>query len=207
MYAALSETIKYRLIKELRDFWALDPKYKDSLSPNIQGKYSFEERPQQAIILKSSSGSPIQFSADHFQGTVVSYCHLAKVYGQRGTSIEWVKEDALAIKKNSGDFPSAAGIYYIEVSEEDYTYRGVPGKYLVFYVDPLLQVLDDQPTQMDATTYQLSQNSFHPGSLRVFEMPGNIPLYEDVNYSADSDTGEIVLTAPLPSGISLSVDY
>jgi len=203
----LSDAIKERLLGELREFWSKDPKYKDSLTPNIQGKYSFEERPQQAIVLKSTSANPQRFSADNFQGVVVSYCSLYKAYGKLGTSIEWVREDSRAIQKNNGVFPTAAGIYYIEVRREPYNWRGVTRDYLVFYVDPLLSVVDEHPLQIDPRTYTLTQSGFHPGSLVVYEMPGNLPLYEGVNYSADSDTGEIILAQPMPSKTYLSVDY
>ena len=203
----LSEAIKRRMLLELRQFWALDPKYKDTLAPNIQGKYSFDERPQQFIVLKSVSANPIRFSADNFQGTVVSYCHLTKVYGKNGTSIEWVREDGRAIQKAGGDFPSGPGVYYIEVRREDYSFEGVPRQYLVFYVDPLLQVIDETPTQMSTVIYDVSQGKFQDGSLVVYEMPGNLPLYADINYKADPDTGRITLVEALPSGVSLSVDY
>lgn len=203
----LSEAIKRRMLLELREFWAKDPKYKDSLVGNIQGKYSFDEQPQQFIVLKSTSATPIRFAADNFQGTVVSYCHLTRVYGHEGTSIEWIKEDGRQIQKNGGAFPSPAGIYYIEVRREIYDWQGVPEEYLVFYVDPLLEVIDERPIQIDPTTYDVVAGKFHPGSLVAYEMPGNLPLYEGINYAADPDTGRISLTRPLPSGTYLSVDY
>ena len=207
MYANLSESIKRTLIGELRRFWSKDPKYRDTLVDNIQGRYSFEARPQQAIILKSTSANPIMFGADHYQGAVLSYCHLVRVFGQEGTSIEWVREDALAIQANNSYFPTPAGVYYIEVLKEAYSYRGVPGEYLVFYVDPLLEVVDEAPIYIDPLTYEVSAGKFHPGSLRLFEMPGNIPLYENVGYIADSSTGRITLVEPSASGTFLSVDY
>jgi len=207
MYANLSESIKRRMLLELRQFWSKDPKYRDFLVHNIQGRYSFEERPQQAIILKSTSANPIMFAADHYQGVIVSHCHLARVFGKSGTSIEWIREDGLAIQDNSSTFPSAPGVYYIEVLSETYSYGGVPGEYLVFYVDPLLDMLDENPTLMDPLTYEVSAGSFHPGSLQVYEMPGNIPWYSGINYQADADTGRIILTEPLSSGTYLSVDY
>lgn len=207
MYSVLSEGLKYRLLKELREFWAKDPKYRDSLVPNIQGKYSFEERPQQAIILKSASGSPVIFSADHFQGTVLSYCHLVKVYNKPGTSLEWVREDSRAIRKNQGEFPSLPGLYYLEVRTEDVDYMGEVGPHLVFYVDPLLDVVDERASRIDPRTYELTQGGYHPGSLRLYEMPGNTPLYEGVQFSADPTTGQIQLTEPLPPKTYLSVDY
>lgn len=207
MYAVLTEGIKRRMLLELREFWAKDPKYKDTLTNNIQGKYSFDERPQQAIVMKSASATPTKFSADNFQGVVVSYCSLYKAYGKLGTSIEWVKEDRRAVQKNDGVFPSLPGIYYIEVRAETYTWKGVPGTYLVFYIDPLLSVVDEEPLQTDPRTYELSKGSFHPGSLVLWEMPGNLFLYENINYSADPATGLIKLTKPLPANTSLSADY
>ena len=207
MFANLTEALKRRMIQELRAFWSKDPRYRDSLVDNIQGRYSFKERPQQAIILKNASASPFQLSADHYQGTVISHCHLTKVYGQQGTSIEWVREDARAIAANQGVFPSPAGIYYIEVLNEEVIYRGVKGEHLVFYVDPLLEVMDERAVQLEPRVYGLSADSFHAGSLQVYEMPGNLVLYEGVNYEADPATGRITLASPLPPGSTLSCDY
>lgn len=231
MYAVLSENIKRRFIMELTEFWAQDPKYRDSIQ--IQGKYSFDESPQQAIIVKNSSQTPFQLSADHYQGMVVAYAHLAKVYGKPGVSIEWIKDDSRAIQRNGGIFPTPSGIYYIEVKQEGVDWNNVPGGWgpnigecpppgspadtgptgtgqsygMCFYVDPLLSALDERPMVLDQTTYQLSHGAFHPGSLQLFEMPGNLPLFEGVNYTADATTGIITLTAPLPTGTSLSADY
>jgi hypothetical protein len=207
VFANLTEALKRRMIQEIRYFWSKDPQYRDSLVPNIQGRFSFEERPQQAIILKGQSATPFQLSADHFQGTVVSYCHLTKVYGQQGTSIEWVRENGTAIQSNDGAFPSAQGIYYIEVRAEMINVRGVPEEKLVFYVDPLLEVIDERATMLDPRLYEVSAGSLHPGSLRVYEMPGNIMYYEDVNYRVDPTTGQITLSTPLAPGTYLSVDY
>lgn len=207
MFANLTEALKRRMIQEIRQYWAQDPKYRDSLVPNIQGKFSFRERPQQAIILKSQSASPLQLAADHYQGAVVSFCYLTRVYGQRGTSIEWVRENAVAIQKNNGTFPSAPGVYYIEVRSEVIDVRGVPKEKLVFYVDPLLEVIDERATMLEPLLYEVSAGSFHPGSLRVYEMPGSIPYYDNVNYTADPTTGRIKLESPLAANTYLSVDY
>lgn len=207
MFANLTEALKRRMIQEVRYFWSKDPQYRDSLVPNIQGRYSFEERPQQAIIMKGQSASPFQLSADHFQGTIVSYCYLTKVYGQQGTSIEWVRENGTAIRANGGAFPSPPGVYYIEVRAEEVDVRGVPEERLVFYVDPLLEVIDQRATMLTPLLYEVAAQSFHPGSLRVYEMPGNILYYDGVNYTADPTTGQITLAKPLANGTYLSVDY
>jgi hypothetical protein len=207
VFANLTEALKRRMIQEVRYFWSKDPQYKDSLVPNIQGRYSFEERPQQAIIMKGQSATPFQLSADHFQGTVVSYCYLTKVYGQRGTSIEWVRENGPAIQANNSNFPSAPGVYYIEVREEEVDVRGVPEQRLVFYVDPLLEVIDEKPIALSSLLYEVSAGSIHPGSLRVYEMPGNIPYYDGVNYTVNNTSGQITLARPMRPNTYLSVDY
>ena len=175
MFANLTEALKRRMIQEIRYYWGQDPQYRNTLVPNIQGKFSFKERPQQAIILKSQSASPYQMAADHYQGAVVSFCYLTRVYGQRGTSIEWIRENAIAIQANNGAFPSAAGVYYIEVRAEVIDVRGVPKEKLVFYIDPLLEVIDERATMLGPRLYEVSAASYHPGSLRVYEMPGSIP--------------------------------
>jgi len=207
LFVNLTEGIRRRLLQELREFWSYNAKYRDSLVPNIQGKFSFKERPQQAIILKNASANPMQLSADNYQGTVVSYCHLTGVFDQPGLAIEWVREDGRAIRDNDGVFPSPPGIYFIEIRKEEATFRGVVGEHFVFYVDPLLEVYDETPSPLGPRLYEVSSQAFHAGSLRVFEMPGSLPLYEGINYTADAATGQITLAAPLRRGTYLSVDY
>ena len=182
------------MILELRRYWAYHPKYRDIVE-HIQGKYSFRERPQYGIVLKNSSANQVQLSADNFQGTVVSYIHLAKVENYPGLAIEWVREDGRAILDNGGIFPSSAGIYYIDITEDN-----------EFYIDPLLDVKNESVTMIDASNWQL-QHPFVEGTLAIYEMPGNLPLYATTNYTADSGTGEITLVNPLPDNTFLSADY
>lgn len=207
MFNFLTEAVKTRLLHELRRYWSYNPNYKDTLVPNIQGKYSFKERPCQAIILKGVSANQVRLSADNFQGTVVSHCHLVGVDNFPGTSIEWVTEDARAIADNGGVFPSPPGIYYIEIKKEMVEMGGVPTERFVFYVDPLLSVVDETPMQMSPSQWQLQNGAFHPGSLRLFEMPGPIPLVEGVNYTADPSTGDITLNRPVSGKRWISADY
>ena len=207
MFANLTEAVKRRFIQELRDFWSFDPRYRDSLVNNIQGKYAFPERPQMGIVLKGSSATPMQLSADNFQATVVSYCHLARIFNHPGLSIEWVREDSLAIQKNNGVFPSKRGVYYIEVRQESIELQGFQTTALVFYVDPLLDVVDEAPIKVGNFRYTLRNGSFHPGSLRVYLMPGNVPLTENVDYTADPETGAITMARAYGPTDFLSVDY
>jgi hypothetical protein len=200
VYFYMTEQIQRLFIQELRSYWMYHPKYSDIVD-NIQGKYSFEERPQFGIVIKNSSGNQAQLAADNFQGHVHSYILLAHVDGYPNLSIEWVVEDTQAIRNNGGLFPSPPGIYYIDFCDD----LGNPTDQ-AFFVDPLLNVQDETVLKVNDTQYQL-QHSFLEGTLRLYRMPGNIQLYEGPNFSSDSSTGEIVLVEPLEEGEFLSADY
>jgi len=194
VYYRLTEAIKRRFILELRRYWSFHPKYPD-LPDNIQGKYSFQERPQYGIVLKTSGGNRVDLSADNFVGTVNSYVYLTMVKGYSGFAIEWVREDAVAIQNNNGYFPSPPGVYYIELTEDN-----------EFYVDPLLDVTNEMATVVNETEIQL-QNIALSGTLHLFEMPSQWLLQEGINYTYDSDTGIITLLQPLNKDTYLIVDY
>ena len=206
MYHFLTEATKRLIIDELRRFWQYHPKYKDIVE-HIQGKYSFRERPQYGIVLKTSSATPLRLSADNFLGTISSYVYLTGVQEHPGLSIEWVREDARAIQDNQGAFPSPPGIYYIEVRESETRrppYSKEPS--YEFYVDPLLDVVDESLQKVSSFVWQ-TQHPFVRGTLRLYEMPGSIAYVEGVNYTADPTTGNITLTNPLLSRQWLSADY
>ena len=203
MFFQLSSALKRRFIEELKRYWSLHPKYRDDLPNNIQGKFSFDERPQHGIIVKAGSGNRVDLSADNYIGVVESYCYLTRVQNKPGLSLEWIREDARAIQNNQGKFPSPPGIYYVDVQEES-------GKQ-VFYVDPLLEIFHEPVSLLNDTQGQLQQPPL-PGSLRLFEMPSGFRLVEGVNYTLDSGTdgnltGGVTLTHPLTGGRWLQADY
>lgn len=193
MFYRLTEALKRQFILDLRRYWSQHPAYPD-LIDNIQGKYSFKERPQYGIVVKTGSASKVQLSADNFIGHVESYVLLADVPDYPGLSLEWVKEDSIAIQNNNGVFPSPAGAYFIEITGEG-----------EFYIDPYLDVHGESPMQTSDTVYVLMSAPYR-GSLRLFEHPSGSLLKEGVDYTFQSPT-EIVLTNPLPSNIRLSADY
>jgi hypothetical protein len=201
LYYFLTEAVKTRFLMELRRYWSYHPKYRNIVD-NIQGKYSFKQRPCNGIVLKTSSANQVQLSADNFQGTVHSFAHLAKVENYPGLAIEWIREDGRAIQDVSGQpyFPSPPGIYYIDLPTAT-----------EFYIDRLLDVWDEQLLQVDAVTYR-AQNAWLEGTLQVYEMPGNLELYEGTNFDVvrDADgnpTGDLTLYESLPAGTYLSADY
>ena len=203
MYYQLTAALKRRFIEELRRYWSYHPKYRDTLVKNIQGKFSFDERPQHGIIVKTSGGNRVDLSADNYLGVIESYCLLTRVKNKPGLSVEWVREDARAIQDNGGRFPSAPGFYYIDIVEEDGS--------LVFYVDPLLNVFHEPVTLLDPSTAQLLQPPVK-GSLRLYEMPSGFKLVEGVNYTLDTDangkpTGGITFLTPITGNRWLQADY
>lgn len=199
MYFRLTAALKERFILELRGYWASHPRYQD-LVENIQGKYSFKERPQHGMIIKTSSANRVDLSADNYLGVITSYVYLARVKNYPGVALEWVREDSVALQNNQGVFPSKPGVYYIELTEDT-----------EYYVDQLLDVFQEQVLLTDPTHAMLQ----HPpleGTLRLFEMPSTFQLFEGTNYTLVRDgsglpTAEIVLTQPVTGGRYLIADY
>ena len=199
MYFTLSEALKRRFIYELQRYWQYHPRHRDIVN-SIQGKFSFEERPQRGIVVRAAGGNRFDLSADNYVGMLQSYVYLTKVSRYPGLAVEWVREDSVAIQDNDGHFPSAPGVYFIELTEDE-----------EFYVDPLYDVRGEVVTEVNATTYQL-QNAPLAGTLRLFEMPAAYRLFEGTNYTLTLDaqgkpTGEIVLNQALTGGRTLSADY
>ena len=134
-------------------------------------------------------------------GTVQSYVFCAKIPGYTNTSLEWVREDSIAIRACRGRFPSAPGVYYCEITDLN-PKTGVAR----MYVDPLLQVRDERPFLVSASEAVL-MNVPYEGSLRLYELPGSILLQPGTDYTIGSDGMTITLTNPLLPKLSLSADY
>lgn len=205
MYYFMTSAIKRKFIEELRRYWADHPKYPELVN-NIQGKFSFSSRPLQGIIVKNSGGTRVDLSADNYVGVVKSYTYLTRAKGKPGHALEWVREDAVAIQRNQGKFPSSPGIYYIDVMDDP----DQEGEH-IFYVDPLLNVFQEQVALLTPTTAQLGQPPLE-GTLRIFEMPSGSMLYEGSNYTLDlgpdgKPNGGLTLIQPITGGRWLQADY
>jgi hypothetical protein len=193
VFYLLSEGLKRRFVLELRRYWAYHPRFRDIVE-NIQGKFSFEERPQYGIIVKTGGGSHVNMSADNYRGQVNSYVYKALFQNHPGVFVEWVREDSVAIQRNNGVFPSPPGVYYIDLVEDD-----------EYFVDRLLDVYHEQVTLLNGTEGQL-QHAPLAGSVRLYEMPSGFLLTEDTNYTIDA-SGAITLMRELNTGQWLSADY
>lgn len=199
MYHVLTQHLSRLLLLEMRRFWSFSPQY-PKLVESIQGKYSFRERPQQGIILQNVSSNVVPMAADNFMGTISSYVTLANVQNYPGMFLEWVREDVTAIQRNGGVFPSAPGVYYIEIQE-------VWKDRFTYHIDALLDVQNDYVCMVNATTGRLSRGAALPGSLRLYLSPGYILLKEGVNYTVDYEKGLVFLLHSLADGDSLFADY
>jgi hypothetical protein len=171
-----------------------DPRFPE-LTDKIQGKYSFKERPQYGIVIRTGSANKVTLGIANFQGVVHSHVALAPVENYPGLAIEWVREDGRAIQDNNGEFPTPPGIYYIELTDTD-----------TFYIDPLYDVRDEAIIMTDPSN-GLLEHPFLTGTLRIYEMPSGFQYIEGANYTANPTTGEIVLTQPLGEGLYLVADY
>jgi hypothetical protein len=191
MFHHLTMSVRDRMISELKQYWAGHPRY-ESLAANIQGKYSFEERPQFGMVVKTTGASNMSLSPDNFIGTLKGYACLAKVMGKKGTSIEWLREDP-SIKPE-------AGVYHIKVLKN--TQEEDPNAFL-FEIQRYVHQRETNLLFTDPTTIELNDTPVE-NSLRVIEYPSNRSLGSD-EYQLQGST--ITLAEATGKGLSLSVRY
>lgn len=205
MYGNLTSALIDRFIEEIRGLWSEHPKYPD-LSENIQGKFSFKSRPQRGMVIKTTGGSNVRLSPDNFQGTVMSYVSMAAVPNKPSLSLEWVKEDSIAISKNNNVMPTPPGVYYITITKSNINQIGATYGMHEYVITPNYEIIDEAVI-MEDNLRGFVERPFIEGSIKLVEMPSNYTMVYGVDYTADPETGEIVLTEPLESRMYLSADY
>lgn len=201
MYYYLVNSLKRRLILELKDSFARHPIY-SKITPFIQNRFSFKERPQFGLVIKGSNANKVQWSPDNFVGTVQSHVMLADV-GQPSHPLEWVREDLKCIEKNDGMFPTVPGIYFIEIL----TVPTNPGEVGTFAIDPLITAEDEAVLRFQSgieREAQLQQEP-SPGTLRLWQ-DRNLLLIEGTDYNLLSE-GKIELLKSFPATTELTADY
>jgi hypothetical protein len=202
MYFYLVQSLKRRLVLELKDSFAAHPIY-EKIVPYIQNKYAFSERPQFGIVIKGSSANKVSLSADNFIGSVFSHVMLAYV-GQPAHPLEWVREDISCLRENGDRMPIQPGIYYMEILTVPETAQGQG----TFVLDPLLTVTDEAVLYFETGLEQEAQLQRLPvpGTLRLWENRRFL-LIEGTHYRLDYETGRIeFLTRSNPNSI-LTADY
>jgi hypothetical protein len=201
LYYYLVHSLKRRLILELKDSFGRHPIYR-KITPFIQNRFSFTERPQFGIVVKGSSANKVALSADNYVGVIQSHVMLAYV-GQPAYPLEWVREDLKTVQKMGG-MPTAPGVYYIEILKAP-TDAGEQG---VFIVDPLLTVTDEPVLMFQTGIEREAQLQQVPvrHTLRLYENR-NYLLRENTDYTVDYETGAIQLLTSFGAGSTLSADY
>lgn len=208
MMSWLTNATKRRLIGDLRQILYAHPRYRSD-SQNVVNKFSFKERPQRGIVVSGTAADRIGLSSSDYIGRLTSFVMLTPYQDFPGTTIEWVREDFPLLERYSKRrdiFPSPPGAYLIEVRSLPDKTRNVPGKftvkpYLTVNGEPLL-VLSD-PAGAEA---QITHIPLYEGALRLW-LNGRRPLLQDVDYSVDWATGQIVFLKPLPPDAVVDADY
>lgn len=195
MFAHLTLAVRDRIIHELREFWADDPRY-PMLSNNIQGKYSFEERPQFGMVIRTGGASNIVLSPDNFIGTVLSTVSLARLkefkpYG----SVEWAKEDSMS----STNTP---GVYVIKIFDDPSA--NVKGHSFHAYAHRYERRIEASPMVIGREIHLLDAPL--EGSLRLIEYP-SMRLVRKAEYELNNETGVVTLAEDLPSGFKIEARY
>ncbi len=202
MYFYLINSVKRRFLLELQDSFSKHPVYQ-KIVPKIQTRYSFKERPDFGIVLKSSSANKVQLSADNFLGTVASHVMLAYV-GEPVYPIEWVREDTRAIELNNDVMLTPPGVYYIEILSAPENSND-PG---TFALDPLYTVTDDPVLRFQSGIEREAQLERVPvqGTLRLWENRRFL-LTEGTHYTVDYSNGAITFITRFNQNSTVTADY
>lgn len=159
MFHHLTLAVRDRVIKELRSFWNDHPRYPD-FAKNIQGKYSFDERPQFGMVVRTGGANNVVLSMDNFLGTLEGYVYIASFPGKPYGSVEWVKEDVYGTRE--------PGVYHITVAEGTSLDPSVVEH--DFYIQKYLRVSEEPPIFSAPNVIELSGLPIE-GSLRIIEYP------------------------------------
>lgn len=205
----LTNPVKERVIRELKTILYNHPRYRED-SESVQNKFSFKERPQRGIIVDGVSAERVRLSSDNYMGSLSSFCMLTWADEKPSShSIEWARENFQALEKISATrsvFPSAPGVYTIEVTRVPDKARNTPGE---FTLDSMLDEDDEELIVFQDsadTSAQLSRENIYPGSLRLW-LDKYTLLIPDVDYSVDYATGAIQFLRPVPVHRSVIAHY
>lgn len=141
------------------------------------------------ISVQTGGGDPVQMSADNYKGIDRSYVTLARIPERPGLSVEWVREDQIAIRKNEGVMPSQSGVYYVEV-----TAHNPDTGYGEIMIDPILNVTNEETVMTSSTEGTIAFPSVGR-SLRLYESPSNRQLIEGQDFTLTGQS--FALSSPI----------
>lgn len=201
MYFYLLSSLKRRLIHELRESFGRHPVY-SKITPFIENKFAMNERPNFGIVVKNTSVSPVQLSAQNFIGNVQSHVMMAYL-NEPSHLLEWVREDLGRVNSNGGVMPLAAGVYYIEclTAPQNEADEGT------FVIDPLITVPEEPLILVRGGNYPEAQLQNIPAekTLRLWENRDYL-LVEGTDYVVSAE-GQITFLTPLREGSRIAAEY
>jgi hypothetical protein len=199
-YYWLINATKRRLIEELRDSFEKNP-YFSKMSAFIQDKYTFEERPQQAIIVKGSSSDRVILSPQNFIGTMHSYIMKATIGSYPAIFIEWIREDTIAIQRNNHVFPTPPAIFLVQLLAVD----ALMAKGQI-QVERVRSIIDEPLITFETGTETTATLADEPmnGSIKLFTSNAYF-LIEGEDYTVEAQV--ITFTTPFQAGTSIIADY
>ncbi len=190
MYHNLTLQVRNLIIEQLKQHWADHPRYPE-MSHFIQAKYSFEQRPQFGMVVKTSGASNIQLSAQNYIGEVQGYCLAAQTINSNKTSsIEWVKEHPLPSRV------ADHGIYILDINETETNSR-----LFNITMTQYKKRKETDPAFTNPTTIELLGTPVQ-NSLKIIEYPSRMNF---TDYTRNGTT--LTLGEPLPKGITLEIYY
>lgn len=190
MFYRITNVVKKIIIQELQALFKDHPVFSEDLV--ITNKYSFEERPKYAIIVKTASAKSLKLALDNYKGIVQSYVTLANLKNSPGRMIEWVREDVA----NIGNVVKP-GFYVVEMIEDDQ-----------FTVSAYLTVADEvMVVETNGFEHSFLKNqNINPKSELILTETGR-RLQRDEHYTIDNASGEVTFLQPTEDYGELMVDY
>jgi len=202
VYYYLIQSLKRRVILELKDSFKGHPTY-NKIIPYIENKFVFPERPQFGIVVKGSSANKLSLSGDNFVGTVQSHVMLAYI-GTPTYPLEWVREDLTCVREHGGHFPTAAGVYYMEILHAPKN----SSEYGFYAIDPLLTVTDEAVLQFTTGLEREAQLQNIPvkHTVRLWENHRTL-LTENKDYKVNYEDGAITFIKTFSPNVVINGDY
>jgi len=197
-YFEITNAIKKRLVLIFEDILKDHPMFRENV--DVYTRFPDEERPKQAILVRSISGGNQKMGLGNFAGMNRSYCSLANFAGTNAASIEWVKTDVKNIDKLG-----APGFYIVRIksgSSETNKFK--------FDISPYYQV-DDELLDIVAIRgsegASLDNTPINPGSETIFSHDGT-QFRREFDYKIDNEKGEIIFLNPVKDEFDeLFIDY
>ena len=198
MYYEITNSIKKRLVLVFDDILKDHPMFREQV--DVFTRFPDEERPKQAVLIRSISGGNQKMGLGNFAGIHRGICSLANFKGSNAASIEWVKEDTKNIEKIG-----APGYYIVKItqgSSEENQFK--------FNVTPYFQIDDEvlDIVSIRGSDGALLKNSpVNPYSEKIFAHSGET-LRRDFDYTINYGSSEIIFNEPVKNEFDqILIDY